>query len=154
MALTKLDQLYRAVILDHSQSPRHRGTLEDATTQIELKNPTCGDMISVQLKVEEDIVEDVRFDGYGCTISMASASMMTQAIIGKPVDEAIALAKNFYEVVQGEEPERAKELGDATMLQGVSKFPTRIKCATISWKAFEKAVKNDSELDSGIEEVE
>lgn len=153
MALTKLDQLYRAVILDHSRSPRHRGRLEYPTAQIELRNPSCGDMISVQLKIEDDKVEDACFDGYGCTISMASASMMTDALIGKSVDEALEITNDFYDVVQGEDPHNANALKDATMLQGVSKFPTRIKCATISWKAFEKAVKKESELGEGIEEA-
>jgi nitrogen fixation NifU-like protein len=153
MALTKLDQLYRAVILDHSQNPRHKGELKDANARMELRNPSCGDMISVQMKVEDGIVQDMAYDGYGCTISMSSASMMTEALIGKPVEEAMELANDFYEVVQGKDPENKNELGDATMLQGVSKFPTRIKCATISWKAFEKALKSDSQLDSGIEEV-
>lgn len=142
MALTKLDQLYRAVILDHSQSPRRRGVLDEKTTQIELRNPTCGDVIQVQLNVQNGIVKDVRFDGSGCTISMASASMMTEAIIGKPVDEALKLSEEFSQVVQGNDVEHEQELGDAMMLSGVSKFPARIKCATLSWKALEKALAN------------
>ncbi|TLQ05055.1 SUF system NifU family Fe-S cluster assembly protein [Marinilactibacillus psychrotolerans] len=140
MALTKLDQLYRAVILDHSQSPRRRGVLDETTTQIELRNPTCGDVIQVQLNVQDGIVKDVRFDGSGCTISMASASMMTEAIIGKPVEEALKLSEEFSQVVQGNDVEHEQELGDAMMLSGVSKFPARIKCATLSWKALEKAL--------------
>ncbi|GEK88978.1 nitrogen fixation protein NifU [Alkalibacterium putridalgicola] len=140
MALTKLDQLYRAVILDHSQHPRRRGELDKATTQIELKNPTCGDVIQVQLELENNIIKDVRFDGSGCTISMASASMMTDAILGKSLDEALMLSKEFSGLVQGEDPEHEDDLGDAMMLSGVAKFPARIKCATLSWKALEKAL--------------
>lgn len=140
MALTKLDQLYRAVILDHSQNPRRRGELDKATAQIELKNPTCGDVIQVQLNIENNKITDVRFDGSGCTISMASASMMTEAIIGKSLDEALMLSKEFSGLVQGEDPEHEDELGDAMMLSGVAKFPARIKCATLSWKALEKAL--------------
>ncbi len=140
MALTKLDQLYRAVILDHSQNPRRRGELDKATAQIELKNPTCGDVIQVQLNIENNKITDVRFDGSGCTISMASASMMTDAIIGKSLDEALMLSKEFSGLVQGEDPEHEDELGDAMMLSGVAKFPARIKCATLSWKALEKAL--------------
>ncbi|SDK58057.1 Fe-S cluster assembly sulfur transfer protein SufU [Alkalibacterium thalassium] len=143
MALTKLDQLYRAVILDHSQHPRRRGVLDKATTQIELKNPTCGDVIQVQLTVEDDKITDVRFDGSGCTISMASASMMTDTILNKSVDEALMLVNEFSEVVQGNKPEHEQALGDAMMLAGVSKFPARIKCATLSWKALEKALGSD-----------
>lgn len=140
MALTKLDQLYRAVILDHSQHPRRRGELDKATTQIELKNPTCGDVIQVQLEIENNKIKDVRFDGSGCTISMASASMMTDAIIGKSLDEALSLSEEFSGLVQGEDPEHEDDLGDAMMLSGVAKFPARIKCATLSWKALEKAL--------------
>ena len=143
MALTKLDQLYRAVILDHSQSPRRRGTLDEATAKIELRNPTCGDVIQVQLALEEDRITDVRFDGSGCTISMASASMMTEAILNKTIDEALHLSEDFSELVQGNEPEGKEALGDATMLSGVAKFPARIKCATLSWKALEKALADD-----------
>lgn len=143
MALTKLDQLYRAVILDHSKHPRKQGVLDEATAQIELKNPTCGDVIQVQLAIEDNKIKDVRFDGSGCTISMSSASMMTEAIIGKTIDEALMLADEFSGVVQGKEAAHQKELGDAMMLSGVSKFPARIKCATLSWKALEKALKAD-----------
>jgi len=145
MALTKLDQLYRAVILDHSQHPRRRGELDKATTQIELKNPTCGDVIQVQLEIENNKITDVRFDGSGCTISMASASMMTDAIVGKSLDEALALSKEFSGLVQGEDPEHEDDLGDAMMLSGVAKFPARIKCATLSWKALEKALASDQQ---------
>lgn len=143
MALTKLDQLYRAVILDHSKSPRRRGELDKATTKIELRNPTCGDVIQVQLALEDNKITDVRFDGSGCTISMASASMMTDAILNKTIEEALSLSEDFSELVQGNEPDNQNALGDAMMLSGVAKFPARIKCATLSWKALEKALAND-----------
>lgn len=149
MALTKLDQLYRAVILDHSQHPRRRGELDKATTQIELKNPTCGDVIQVQLEITGDKITDVRFDGSGCTISMASASMMTDAILGKSLDEALMLSREFSGLVQGEDPEHEDDLGDAMMLSGVAKFPARIKCATLSWKALEKAL--DDKDQTGVD---
>lgn len=155
MALTKLDQLYRAVILDHSKAPRRRGLLNEATTQIELKNPTCGDVIQVQLQVKDNVVSDIRFEGSGCTISMASASMMTDAVIGQPVEEALRLSEDFSEVVQGHDSQEATKLGDAMMLQGVSKFPARIKCATLSWKALEKALaKQDVNLDPTVVETQ
>lgn len=143
MALTKLDQLYRAVILDHSKSPRRRGELDKATAKIELRNPTCGDVIQVQLALEDNKITDVRFDGSGCTISMASASMMTDAILNKTIEEALSLSEDFSELVQGNEPDNQNALGDAMMLSGVAKFPARIKCATLSWKALEKALAND-----------
>lgn len=143
MALSKLEQLYRAVILDHSSNPRHRGTLDESNAQIELKNPTCGDVIQVQLYVEDGRIKDARFDGYGCTISTASASMMTEAIIGKTVEEALELSGEFSQVVQGKDTSKEEELGDAMLLSGVAKFPARIKCATLSWKALERAVASE-----------
>lgn len=140
MALTKLDQLYRQVILDHSNHPHHHGKLEEATNQIELVNPTCGDVMQLQLVVEDQLIKDIRFDGSGCTISQASASMMTDAVMGKTVSEALALANQFSLLVQGKEVPKLEELGDAALLNGVAKFPARIKCATLSWKALEKAL--------------
>ncbi|MBM6615747.1 SUF system NifU family Fe-S cluster assembly protein [Desemzia sp. RIT804] len=140
MALSKLDQLYRQVILDHSQHPHHEGTLEDSTDQIELINPSCGDVIQLQLRIEEDRVQDIRFSGHGCTISRASASMMTDVMIGKTKAEAFELTQGFSELVQGKEVSDVEALGDAALLNGVAKFPARIKCATLSWKALEKAL--------------
>ncbi|MCI1904517.1 MAG: SUF system NifU family Fe-S cluster assembly protein [Enterococcaceae bacterium] len=148
MALSKLDNLYRQVILDHSSNPHHRGTLKDVkdgTVDIQLKNPTCGDVINLQLEVKDGIITDIAFSGEGCSISTASASMMTDAVIGKPVAEAAKLSEAFSEMVQGEEiPEDAEEeLGDAATLSGVAKFPARIKCATLAWKALNKAINTE-----------
>ncbi|MGX7394538.1 Fe-S cluster assembly sulfur transfer protein SufU [Carnobacterium mobile] len=140
MALSRLDHLYRQVILDHSSHPHHHGTLEQATDQIELNNPTCGDVIQLQLILEEDRINDIRFSGSGCTISTASASMMTDAVIGKTTTEALALAEQFSLLVQGKENEEMEDLGDAAILSGVSKFPARIRCATLAWKGLEKAL--------------
>lgn len=140
MALSKLDQLYRQVILDHSQHPHHEGVLENSTDQIELVNPSCGDVIQLQLRIEENKVQDIRFSGHGCTISRASASMMTDVMIGKTKEEVFELTQQFSEVVQGKEVSNIEALGDAALLNGVAKFPARIKCATLSWKALEKAL--------------
>lgn len=140
MALTKLDQLYRQVILDHSSHPHHHGKLEQSTTQIELLNPTCGDVMQLQLVVEDQWIKDIRFDGSGCTISQASASMMTDAVIGCTAQEALALVEQFSLLVQGKEDENTATLGDAVILSGVSKFPARIRCATLAWKGLEKAL--------------
>lgn len=144
MALNKLDNLYRAVILDHSKTPRHKGKLDQVDAVMELRNPTCGDEIQVQIKLDDnkDRVEDVAFDGQGCTISMASASMMTQSILGKTLEEVNHLYSTFSEMVQGNEPDSMDELGDAMMLEGVTKFPARVRCATLSWKALNKALMN------------
>lgn len=140
MALSRLDQLYRQVILDHSSHPHHHGTLEQATNQIELNNPTCGDVIQLQLILEEDRINDIRFSGSGCAISTASASMMTEAVIGRTTQEALALVDQFSLLVQGKEDDNVEALGDAAILSGVSKFPARIRCATLAWKGLEKAL--------------
>ena len=145
MALNKLDNLYRQVILDHSAHPHHRGKLSDSTKTIEMNNPTCGDVIELELIVKDDVITDIAFSGSGCSISTASASMMTDAGIGKPVSEAEHLAVIFAQMVQGNPiPEKDEEaLGDAAMLSGVAKFPARIKCSTLAWKALGKALTDE-----------
>ena len=137
-----LDQLYRSVIMDHYKNPRNKGSLEEDSVTIDMNNPTCGDRIHLTLKVEDGIVKDAKFDGEGCSISMSSASMMTQIIKGKKIDEALELADIFSKMMIGEEFDVDKyDLGDVEALQGVAKFPARIKCATLAWKAMEKGVK-------------
>ncbi len=145
MALSKLDNLYRQVILDHSSHPHHHGLLDGSTNQIEMNNPTCGDVIQLQLLVKAGVIEDLRFDGSGCSISTASASMMTDAVIGKKVEDALTLSEEFSQMVQGNEKEDLDELGDAAMLSGVAKFPARIKCATLAWKALDQALTEKQE---------
>lgn len=140
MALSKLDHLYRQVILDHSSHPHHHGLLDASTNQIELNNPTCGDVIQLQLLVEDDVIQDIRFSGHGCSISTASASMMTDAVVGKKVSAALDMMQDFSLLVQGEAPKDLDALGDAAILSGVAKFPARIKCATLSWKALNRAL--------------
>ena len=145
MSSNNLDTLYRQVIMDHYKHPRNRGVIEDDSLTINMNNPTCGDRIQLTLKVENDMVVDAKFEGEGCSISMSSASMMTQAIKGKPIDEALKLANNFSDMVQGKELEIDEDLdlGDIEALQGVCKFPARIKCATLAWKAMEKALHEE-----------
>ncbi|MDR6999562.1 Fe-S cluster assembly sulfur transfer protein SufU [Neobacillus niacini] len=139
-----LDALYRRVIMDHYKKPRNRGILEDGSHTINMNNPTCGDRIQLTFKVVNGIVEDARFEGEGCSISMSSASMMTQAIKGKKVEEALKLSKIFSDMMQGKEVDDDDvDLGDIEALQGVSKFPARIKCATLAWKAMEKGLKEE-----------
>lgn len=144
MALSKLDNLYRQVILDHSSHPHHFGKLDDSNKKITMNNPTCGDVIELEMDVQDGIIKNIAFQGSGCSISTASASMMTDAVIGKTVEEAEALAEEFSQMVQGNEiSEKAEDqLGDAAMLSGVAKFPARIKCATLGWKALENAVED------------
>ncbi|WP_188065963.1 Fe-S cluster assembly sulfur transfer protein SufU [Brevibacillus brevis] len=140
--MSSLDDLYRRVIMDHYQKPRNRGKLEESDGLIvNLNNPTCGDSISLSLKVEDGKVVDAKFLGEGCSISMSSASMMTDAVKGKPVAEALELSQKFSEMMQGKEIDDSIDLGDIEALSGVAKFPARIKCATLAWKALEQGVR-------------
>lgn len=142
MSFNNLDALYRQVIMDHYKNPRNKGTLEDGSLVIDMNNPTCGDRIRLTMKVEDGKVTDTKFDGEGCSISMSSASMMTQAIKGKDTETAIRLSKIFSDMIQGKDfDDNGIDLGDIEALQGVSKFPARIKCATLAWKAMEKGLQ-------------
>jgi len=144
MSFDNLDSLYRQVIMDHYKRPRNRGVLEDSSLTVDMNNPTCGDRIRLQLKVADGIVEDARFDGEGCSISLASASMMTQVIKGKKLEDALAMSQLFSDMMLGKDIDAGDlDLGDIEALQGVSKFPARIKCATLAWKAMEKGVHEE-----------
>jgi nitrogen fixation protein NifU and related proteins len=143
MSSRDLDTLYRQVIMDHYKNPRNRGELEGDTLTVNLNNPTCGDRVQVQMKVEDGKVDRAVFTGEGCSISLASASMMTQAVKGLTVDEALALSKLFSDMMQGKDYDEGKfDLGDIEALTGVTKFPARIKCATLAWKALEKGLND------------
>ncbi|KHD84961.1 Fe-S cluster assembly sulfur transfer protein SufU [Heyndrickxia ginsengihumi] len=140
MSSNNLDALYRSVIMDHYKNPRNKGSLDDGNLTVDMNNPTCGDRIHLTMNVENGVVTDAKFTGEGCSISMSSASMMTQIIKGKTIDEAQKLAEIFSEMVQGRDYDDDIDLGDIEALQGVSKFPARIKCATLAWKAMEKGL--------------
>lgn len=143
MSFNNLDTLYRQVIMDHYKHPRNRGVIQDAVS-VEMNNPTCGDRILLQLQVEDDIIKDVKFEGEGCSISLASASMMTQAIKGKQLSDALRMSDFFSQMMTGEEIDVGElDLADIEALQGVSKFPARIKCATLAWQAMEKGVQDN-----------
>lgn len=144
MSINNLDQLYRSVIMDHYKKPRNKGSLEENSVTIDMNNPTCGDRIHLTLKINDGIVEDAKFDGEGCSISMSSASMMTEVIKGKKNEEALELANIFSKMMLGEDYSDKYDLGDVEALQGVSKFPARIKCATLAWKAMEKGVNGSN----------
>ena len=147
MSFNNLDTLYRQVIMDHYKNPRNKGVLEDGSLTVNMNNPTCGDRIQLTMNVENGIVTESRFDGEGCSISMSSASMMTQAIKGKKIEEALKLSQIFSDMMQGKEYDEddSIDLGDIEALQGVAKFPARIKCATLAWKAMEKGLKEDNQ---------
>ena len=131
-----LEDLYREIILDHYKSPRNRGTLEPPAIRTEGHNPLCGDEIEVYISVNNDIVSDIKISGQGCSISQSSASMMSAAIKGKPIAEVRALIhrfKHMMSIEDLEEPDTSAPLGDLEALQGVVKFPVRIKCAVLAW---------------------
>jgi nitrogen fixation NifU-like protein len=145
--MSSLDDLYRRVIMDHYQKPRNRGEFEDGALTVNMNNPTCGDRIQLQMRVEDGKIADARFIGEGCSISMSSASMMTEAIKGLHVEDALQMADLFSRMMKGEVSEEELEdadLGDIEALQGVSKFPARIKCATLAWKAMEKGLREQA----------
>ncbi len=139
-----LEDLYREIILDHYRTPRNRGELPPPARHAEGHNPLCGDEITVYLDIDGDVVDDVKVSGQGCSISQSSASMMSAAIKGKPVAEVRALVRRFKGMMSietdGEEPTNDVPLGDLEALQGVVKFPVRIKCATLAWNTLLEAL--------------
>ena len=138
-----LADLYQELILDHYRRPRNRGSLEAYTRRVALANPTCGDELELDLLLDGETIADVRFSGRGCSISQASASMMTQLIKGKKVAEARTLAVRFSQMLHGSaEAARDKSLGEARALAGVAKFPVRVKCALLGWNALEESTKS------------
>ena len=139
-----LRELYQEVILDHSRHPRHFGKLEHATNTAQGYNPLCGDRVTIYLNVGKDShIADVRFEGKGCAISQASASLMTDMIVGKTVAEAEKLMGGFLNLVKGEEVEGLNEDDRETLnvMAGVSAFPMRVKCATLAWHTMKSALE-------------
>lgn len=137
-----LGALYEEVILDHNRSPRNWGELPDAR-HVTGRNPLCGDRISLDVRIDGDVITDLRFTGEGCAISKASASMMTQAIKGKTRQEAEALFERFHDLVMGRSQAPAdKSLGSLRAFAGVARFPTRVKCATMAWHALKEAMSD------------
>lgn len=137
-----LKSLYQELILQHYRSPRNRGALEDPDVEIAMNNPVCGDEITLALRVRDGVIEAARFTGQGCSISQASASMMTQLLEGRSLAEADAIAARFLQMMHGDrEAARDRALGDLRALEGVSKFPARVKCALLPWNAFQEAEK-------------
>lgn len=149
--MSQLDDLYRRVIMDHYKNPRNRGSMDDGSVTVNLNNPTCGDRISLQLQIENGIVKNAKFSGEGCSISMSSASMMTDAVKGKSTEDALKLAERFSSLMKGEEAE-FDEYEDIEALSGVNKFPARIKCATLAWNALRKGVEQGHGQHEGIEQ--
>ena len=133
--------LYQEMILDHYRRPRNKGTLEKADASVEMKNPLCGDEITLQVAFNADGVDDLRFSGRGCSISQASASMMTQLVKGKSSEEIGAIRKQFRDLMLGSASVADdSQLGSLRALSGVARFPARIRCALLAWNALDSAL--------------
>lgn len=140
-----LSELYQEIILDHGRKPRNFGEIENPTHTAEGFNPLCGDHVMLQIKVQEGLVQEIRFSGSGCAISTASASMMTQLVKGKPVEAALKLFDRFHKSVVGSADGEVEDLGELNCLSGVRKYPNRIKCATLPWHALKSALLQDAD---------
>ena len=140
-----LEDLYQEVILDHSRRPRNFGELTDAAVVVHGDNPACGDEIHLGVKFgESGNLQDIRFTGHGCAISQASASMMTMKLKGRSRADATEMLRAFHDLVTDEKAEPTKSLGDLRLLQGVRKFPQRVKCAMLAWRAVEQALQQSA----------
>ena len=137
----ELDSLYQEVILDHYRNPHHKGLSTDKDIQVKHNNPSCGDEVTLNLIMVDGVVKDISWDGVGCSISMASVSVMSDLIIGKSYVEASQILQNFVDLMQSKGQSSGDEniLEDAVAFAGVSKFPARIKCALLGWMAFKDA---------------
>lgn len=134
-----LRELYQEVIFDHNRQPRNFHPMADADHVAEGHNPLCGDQLTVYLKVADGVVQDVSFVGHGCAISTASASLMTEAVKGRPVDEVEALFRDFHALLTDVAPE-GRDFGKLEVLAGVREFPARVKCATLAWHTLHNAL--------------
>ncbi|MGD8321247.1 MAG: SUF system NifU family Fe-S cluster assembly protein [Gemmatimonadota bacterium] len=146
METPKLNSLYQQLILEHYRHPRNKGELPDKSVEIHMRNPTCGDEIRLQLRIEDGRIADAKFVGQGCSISQASVSMMTGLITGKSLDDADGLAERFKAMMHGDaDAAKDRSMGDLRALAGVSKFPVRVKCALLGFDALQEALKKTGE---------
>ena len=140
-----IQELYQEVILDHGRRPRNFGMLEPSTHDAEGYNPLCGDRFHLYLQVSDGVIDQIRFDGTGCAISTASASLMTEAMKGKPVSDFPELFEAVHNMVTGEDP-GDHDIGKLAVFGGVSNFPLRVKCATLAWHTMKAALRGDGEV--------
>ena len=140
-----LDDLYQELILDHYKKRRNRGTLDAPSVAVDHNNPLCGDQVHLEVLIDGDRLADLAYTGDGCSISQASASMMSEVVIGGSTDNALALIEHFRQVMHGTEQPDEDRLGDAVALGGVAKFPARVKCALLSWMALKDAIDTHEE---------
>jgi nitrogen fixation protein NifU and related proteins len=137
----ELNDLYRDVILDHNRQPRNFGALEPADASVEGFNPMCGDHLTLRLRLKDDTISDIRFEGQGCAISTASASLMTEAVKGKSRGEALELFDRVHQLLTDDAAPPADELGKLAALSGVREYPARVKCASLCWHTLASALK-------------
>ncbi|HZD80586.1 MAG TPA: SUF system NifU family Fe-S cluster assembly protein [Actinomycetota bacterium] len=140
-----LDEIYKEVILDHYKNPRNKRELPGAERSCSRNNPLCGDEITVFVHETEGRIADVTFQGQGCSISQSSASMMTQAVSGKTLDEVQTMIRDFRGMMSGDVEPSEDEFGDLVSLKGVVKYPIRIKCAVLAWDVLQEALGSDGE---------
>jgi len=137
-----MEDLYQEIILDHYRKPKNRApSLEGEDVHVHHSNPLCGDEMDLRLRVVDDRVDGIVFDGEGCSISQASASAMTLAVKGRELKDALDLAEDFRRMMHGDEPTRADDLLDGVAFEGVAKFPVRVKCALLGWMAVRDAIE-------------
>jgi nitrogen fixation protein NifU and related proteins len=141
--MAELDELYQEVILDHNKSPRNYRTMADANRKAQGYNPLCGDQVTVYLHLQGGAIKDISFQGSGCAISKASASMMTGELKGKSEAEAKELFENVHKMLTGDADGSAQSVGKLAILSGVCKFPARVKCASLAWHTFSSALKGE-----------
>ena len=144
--MSDLRDLYQEVILDHNRSPRNFGPLEGADLKADGHNPLCGDKISIAVKVEDGVLTDVRFEGSGCAISKASASLMTEGVIGKSLDEVRAMFERFRQLVTDQDALVDPSLGKLAVFAGVRDYPARVKCAILAWHTLRAAVDDNHDI--------
>ena len=146
--MSELSELYQQVILDHNKKPRNFRKLEQANHSAEGYNPLCGDHLTVYVDLEDDSLKEIAFEGSGCAISKAAASMMTQAVKGKSREQAEELVNEFHSMVPGELDEETEEnnLGNLRIFAGVREFPVRVKCATLAWHTLHAALNNEQHV--------
>jgi len=137
----ELNDLYRDVILDHNRRPRNFGGLDSADASVEGFNPMCGDHLTLRLKLQDDTISDIRFEGQGCAISTASASLMTEAVKGKSREEALELFDRVHQLLTDDAAPPAEGLGKLAALSGVREYPARVKCASLCWHTLASALK-------------
>ena len=142
----QLTDLYQEIILDHSKNPKNFGVLDRYTCTAEGNNPMCGEQLTVYVNVKDNIVSDVSYRARGCAISVASASIMSQMIKGKTLEEVNILFDKFHRLCMGEDIEEDEDTETLQALSGVSKFPTRVKCATMSWHAVKEAIHDEKQI--------